>query len=243
MPLAVEDRLSAAVELLVSVTIFAALVVPTVCVPKASLVGPKVSGRSAMPLNATVWGESGALSVRISDPVSAPDAAGAKLTCTVQDLPGFNTGPQVLIWVKLGVVAMELRLTVLLLVLVRVTVFAALVVPSTCGAKPTENGEAETTGLSATVKGRATKAARAAPDGKLSAHTWKAPGFAICVAVTGTEIWVGLMKFTVGKFPFADTTVPGAKPVPFSVRVNAALPVRISAGERRVKASGVAEVL
>jgi len=107
LPLAADVRFSAAVELLVRVTIFALLVVPTVCVPKASLVGPKVSGRSAVPLSATVWGESGALSVRINDPVSAPATSGAKLTCTVQDLPALSTDPQVLIWVKLGVVPME----------------------------------------------------------------------------------------------------------------------------------------
>ena len=97
--------------------------------------------------------------------------------------------------------------------------------------------------LSSTVNGRAPKAAQVAPFGKLSTQTWKAPGVAICVAVTETLSCVLLMNVTVGNVPFTETTELGVKPVPFKVSVKPGLPATASAGLRLARVSGVAMVL
>jgi hypothetical protein len=100
-----------------------------------------------------------------------------------------------------------------------------------------------TTGLLATVNGRAAKAAQVAPLGKFSTKTWKAPGFAICAEVTGTVSFVLLTKVTVGNVPFTETSELGVKPVPFSVSVKPELQGTVVAGLRLVRVSGVAAVL
>src|SRR3984893_10535402 len=100
-----------------------------------------------------------------------------------------------------------------------------------------------TTGLLATVNGRAAKAAQVAPLGKFSIQTWKAPGFAICAAVTDTLSCVLLMKFTVGNVPFTETIELGVKPVPFKVSVKPELPETAAAGLRLIRVSGVGIVL
>jgi hypothetical protein len=66
---------------------------------------------------------------------------------------------------------MELIVTLAVPVFLRVTAFEVLVVLTTCGLKAMLNGEGDTMGLSATVKGRAAKAAQVAPLGKLSTQT------------------------------------------------------------------------
>jgi hypothetical protein len=100
-----------------------------------------------------------------------------------------------------------------------------------------------TTGLLATVNGRAAKASHVAPVGEFPTHTWKAPGVAIWAAVTGTLSWVLLTNVTVGDAPFTKTTELGVKPVPFSVSVKAELQGTVVAGLRLVRVSGVAAVL
>jgi hypothetical protein len=50
------EIVSVAPELFVSVTVFAALVVPTDCVPKARLVGDSVTGMAPVPLTSMTCG-------------------------------------------------------------------------------------------------------------------------------------------------------------------------------------------
>jgi hypothetical protein len=225
-------------------TVSAAVVLPTVSVPNDSLAGLIVSGRSPVPFKLTTCGESGALSLIANEPVRAPETDGLKVTFTWQDAPAFSEDPQV--WLKtakLPVAVIELMLTALELVFFNVTVFDALVVPATCAAKATLNGEGETIGLLATVNGNAANAAQLAPLGKPSTHTWNAPGFLIWAAVTGTLSCVLLMYFTAGNVPFTETTEFAENPVPFRVRVKAALPGTAAAGLRLVSASGVVVML
>ena len=61
-----------------------------------------------------------------------PLADGAKLTEILQFFFGRTGAAQVLVWVKPAVVKMLVTLSEALPVLVRVTVFAALVVPTGC---------------------------------------------------------------------------------------------------------------
>ena len=90
---------------------------------------------------------------------------------TTQDAPEFNGVPQVVLrTAKLPVVSMELIFT-LAPVLVSLTAFEVLVVPSACGLKETLDGDGEMIGLLATAKGRAANAAQGAPLGKFSIHT------------------------------------------------------------------------
>jgi hypothetical protein len=97
--------------------------------------------------------------------------------------------------------------------------------------------------LSATLNGRAAKAAQLAPAGKLSTQTWNAPGCATWAAVTGTLSCVLLIKVTAGNTPSTETTEFGVKPVPFSVSVKPGCPETVAAGLRLARVSGVAIVL
>jgi hypothetical protein len=244
LPLALKPKLNVVDSLLVSEIVFAVVVCPTVSVPNESVAGLMVSGRFPVPLSATVCGESGALSLMASEPVSAPEIAGLNVTLTVQDAPALIDDPQVLLAIaKFPVVAIEFTLTLAVLVFFSVTAFEALVVFTNCALKDKLSGAGNTIGLSATVKGSATKAAHEAPLGKLSTHTWKAPTLAICAAVTVTLSCVLLMNFTVGNDPFTETTDFEVNPVPFKVRVKLGPPGTAAAGLRLVRVRGVATVL
>jgi hypothetical protein len=84
---------------LVSVTVTAALVLPTVTVPKLNELADSVTGELEplpVPLRLTVWGPPGAESVKVSVPVAAPVAVGVKVTPTLQLAPGAMLVPQVL---------------------------------------------------------------------------------------------------------------------------------------------------
>ena len=162
----------------------------------------------------------------------------------VQDAPELSEAPQLLLeTAKFPVAVMELIVTLAVPVFLRVTAFEVLVVLTTCGLKAMLNGEGDTMGLSATVKGSAAKAAQVAPLGKLSTQTWKAPGCVIWAAVTDTLSSVLLTNFTVGKAPFTETTEFGVNPVPFRMSVKAGPPGTAAAGLRLVRVSGVAMVL
>jgi hypothetical protein len=172
LPLALKEKLRLVDSLLVSVVVFEALVCPTVSLPNARLVALRVNGKSPVPESATVCGESGALSLTASDPVSDPAIEGVNVTLTVQDAPALMDDPQVLLsTAKLPVAVMELTVTAALLVFLSVTAFEALVVLTTWALKDRLNVEGKTMGLFATVKGNAANAAHDAPLGKLSTHT------------------------------------------------------------------------
>jgi hypothetical protein len=169
LPLAVSEKLSVDVWLLVSEMVFAAEVVPTVTVPNASVAGLIVRGRLPVPLRLIVCGESGALSLIASEPVSAPFTEGVKVTFTLQVAPAARLEPHVLVAIaKLPVAAIEVILTDAELVFLNVTALEALVVPTDCAANDKVRGDGVTMGALATVNGRNPNAAQLAPLGKSS---------------------------------------------------------------------------
>jgi hypothetical protein len=89
------------VELLASVTVESALVVPTCCEPNATLLGESKIAPAAIPvpLSVIVCGELRALSVKTSEAVRLPSADGLKLTLTTQLLPA-RTAPQLSVSLK-----------------------------------------------------------------------------------------------------------------------------------------------
>jgi hypothetical protein len=70
--------------LLLTVTVFAALVVVTASLPKARVVGLTVTGTTPFPVSETVCGLLFALSVTVSVPVRLPVVVGVKVTLIVQ---------------------------------------------------------------------------------------------------------------------------------------------------------------
>lgn len=143
-------------SLLVSETVFAVVVWPTVSLPNDNVAGAIVSGKFPVPLNATVCGESGALSLIASEPVSDPEVAGLNVIFTVQDAPAFSEDPQVLLTIaKFPVAVIELTVTLVVLVFLSVTVFEALVVLTSCELKLRVCGVGETIGALATTNGSA----------------------------------------------------------------------------------------
>ena len=75
----------ALVPTLLSVTVWAELVDPTIWLPKVKLVGDRVApGATPVPLKLTDCGLPEALSVALSVPVRAPVAVGVKVTLMVQ---------------------------------------------------------------------------------------------------------------------------------------------------------------
>ena len=98
-PLAVMTMdLSAAVPVLVNVTVCAALVVPTVCAAKVKLVGERLTaGAVPVPESAMVCGLLLALSEMVIAPVRSPTVVGVNVTLIVQLPPAATEVPQVLV--------------------------------------------------------------------------------------------------------------------------------------------------
>src|SRR5207245_10959174 len=87
------------VPTLVSVAVFAALVVPMATVPKFKLVGESFAV-VPIPLRVTFCGLPAALSVTLSAALRVPLAVGLKVTLIVQLAPAANELPQVWVWAK-----------------------------------------------------------------------------------------------------------------------------------------------
>lgn len=98
---AIDAMVRAALPELVSFTVCAALVVPSVCEAKVRLVGERVTvgavttGVSPVPLKVTVCGEPVALSTTVIAPALIPVAVGVKVTETIQLAPAAKLTPQV----------------------------------------------------------------------------------------------------------------------------------------------------
>ena len=75
---------SVVLRLFVIVTIFAAVVLPTASLPKASVVGESVTWATPVPVRLTDCGEFEAWSVIMIDPVRVPMAVGVNVTLIVQ---------------------------------------------------------------------------------------------------------------------------------------------------------------
>src|ERR1700760_4424435 len=110
-PAVTEDTVAAALPVLVIVTFCAAVVEPTASLPNATEVGE--ADRGALPplelvpvpdrLTALVTPP--AFTVRV--PVRLPLAVGAAVTLTVQEPPAASDVPQVLVWLKSPVAAID----------------------------------------------------------------------------------------------------------------------------------------
>src|SRR5579863_7919188 len=124
--------LSVAVPELVSVTLFAKLVVPTDLVPQARLVVDRVTAGVPpdvpVPVRFTTCGLPLALSVTVIWPACVPVAVGVNVTLMVQFPPAATEVLQVLVSAYCALAAMLLMLSEAVPELVRVTVCAALVV-------------------------------------------------------------------------------------------------------------------
>src|SRR5260370_12918756 len=138
---------------------------------------------------------------------------------------------------------MELRFTVVSPVFLRVTVLGALLLPTTCGLNDRIRGVGLTSGLLATLKGSAPKAAHAAPLGKFSAKIWNPPGVARSVAVIATVILLALTNVEARNALLTNTRDPEVRPVPLSVSVKCPPPATATLGLVLVSVTGIAVVL
>jgi hypothetical protein len=121
---------SAVGRLLIRVTFFAALAVPTFCGAKGREAGEIVTGAMPVPVSETVWGLFEALSTTVSVPVREPVAVGVNVTLMVH-LPLIGTlGTHVFVSAKSPLAAMLVTVKAELRLLVKVTALAALVLPS-----------------------------------------------------------------------------------------------------------------
>ena len=127
--------LKAALPVLLRVTVCTVLVLPTAWLPKARLVGERLTTAAVpVPERLTLCGLPRALSVMLSEAVRLPLAEGVNVTLIVQWAPAASDLPQVLVSAKLlPLVPVRARLVMLkaaLPVFLRVTVCAVLVVPT-----------------------------------------------------------------------------------------------------------------
>jgi hypothetical protein len=97
-PWPVPFRFSGTLPVLVSVTFCVTAAVPIVVLAKVSAVGESVAvGNAPVPLKLTFWGDPVALSVIEILAVSAPTAAGVKVTVILQELPAATLVPHVFV--------------------------------------------------------------------------------------------------------------------------------------------------
>jgi hypothetical protein len=160
-----------AVPVFDSVTVCAALVVPTVWLAKVSEVGERLAvvvDSVPVPVRPTVCGLPEALSLTLKLPVRVPDAVGVNVTLMVQFPPAARELPQLLVSAKSPLAMMLLIVRVALPVLESVTVCAALVVPTVWLEKVSELGETLATGAGPEVpKNSVISGAVAAPPNPL----------------------------------------------------------------------------
>ncbi len=145
----IETLVSATFRWFVSVNTFAGLVVPTVRAAYVTLAGVNAAGIPPVPDSATVCGLFEALSLIVSVPVSTPTTVGVKVTLIWQVFPTASVLPQGFVAAasaKSPLVVMLLMFSVALPVLLTVTVFPALVSPTTTLPHAREVGDRPTAG-------------------------------------------------------------------------------------------------
>ena len=139
--MAIPEMLSAAVPVLVRVTPWGTLVVPTSCGEKVRLVGTRLAtGATPVPVRLTASGLSPALSVIVTAAFHAPMALGVKVTVIAQLAPAAKVPVALPLEMQLffcaksepfgPVMLMAVMLSVALPVLVRIALWAVLVVPT-----------------------------------------------------------------------------------------------------------------
>jgi hypothetical protein len=94
----IDAMLTAVGCLLLTVTVFGALVVVTASFPKAKVAGLTVTGTTPFPVSETVCGLLLALSVIVKVPVRLPVAVGVKVTLIVQLVSDASDVPHVFVW-------------------------------------------------------------------------------------------------------------------------------------------------
>jgi hypothetical protein len=109
-----------------------------------SAAGESVTSAMPVPLRLTVCGLLLALSVMVTAPLSAPVAVGVNVTEITHFFPGKTELPQVLISAKGALATMLLIVSVAVPVLVRLTFFAAVVLPTATLPKLRDVGESVT---------------------------------------------------------------------------------------------------
>jgi hypothetical protein len=116
--------------LLVTVTVFAALVAVTATLPNTSVAGVTVTGTTPLPASDTVCGLLFALSVIVRVPVRLPVAVGVNVTLTVQFAPAATEVPHVFVCAKSPETAIDDTLSAVPRLFVTVSVFTTLEVPT-----------------------------------------------------------------------------------------------------------------
>jgi hypothetical protein len=96
---------------------------------------------SPVPVSVTICGLPSALSMMVTAPVLSPPAVGLNATLRVQLVLAATFGPQLLVWEESPLVETLAMLRVALPVLVRVTIWAGLEVPTVWVEKVREAGE------------------------------------------------------------------------------------------------------
>src|SRR6202007_1156019 len=133
-----------------SVTAFAALLVPTVWLAKVSEGGERLATgaepAAPVPVRLADCGLPEALSATLRVPVRVPEAVGVKVTLMVQFAPAARELPQLSVSEKSPLAEILVIVKVAVPVLVSVTAFAALLVPTVWLAKVSEVGERLATG-------------------------------------------------------------------------------------------------
>ena len=133
--------LSAALPTFVIVTFFAVLAVPTFTIPKLKLAGISFT---AVPVPESATDCVPSLSAMFNVPACLPVAVGVNFTDIVQLAPAATLVPQVLVSENSLEVAILVILSAALPLLVRVTDFAALLVPKSCLVKVRLEGDSDT---------------------------------------------------------------------------------------------------
>jgi hypothetical protein len=145
----IETPVSVVLRLFLSVNTFAGLVVPTVWDAYFALAGVNVAGGMPLPDSGTICGLFEALSVIVMFPVLVPSWVGVKVAEILQLAPTATVLPQGFVLgfsAKSPLIVMLLMFSVKFPVLVSVTVFAALVTPTTLLPKLREVGDRVTAG-------------------------------------------------------------------------------------------------
>jgi hypothetical protein len=144
---------------------------PTGAVKLVMDVGKMVTGALPEPVRVIVCGVPVASSATVSAAVLVPDAVGAKVTCTQQSVvAGSDEGgtghedvtPKSLLFVP--VIVIEVMLSAIFCSFVKVTIFAALVVPRYWASNVSEPGESITCGIALALRANVCE-----PPGALSA--------------------------------------------------------------------------
>jgi len=128
-------KLSVVLSLLVTVTVFVALVTPTATLPKAKLTGENVKGAMPVPVRPATCGDFVVLATTVIAPPMLPVTVGENVTVIVQVAPPVSVAPQVVVLPKSPLAVMDESVAVEVPVFFMVMTFPALVEPTAVAVK------------------------------------------------------------------------------------------------------------